>query len=428
MGFYLRKSLKMGPVRVNLSKGGVGISGGVRGARIGVSSNGRAYVHAGRGGIYHRQSIGGSGRSRVGTARSASDHEPIVIVEDTGATYVPENRPRSESRLRKRVTRKKRPIARYHLLPVGSVLIFPFIATPGQGPALHGGLIFMALVLLIAWPIFVWRSWRSNRAGTTLGEALSKAISTGKPMTPEQIACIEETLQDPNITPEDRVYYPKIAYLEALRLVFEDQVISDVELELLAQCEHHFSLSKAFCEEARLDLFSAVFFEAVSDHDLSDEEEATLDYLRCALSIPESEITSEVKTIEDLKRLRMIRNGELPEIETGERLQKSERCHFENEGRMLKEKTLKRFQSEGEKYQVRGMVIDKEGTLLITNKRLLLVHDGTSAIQLDKISNIDVDYDQNLIIIAKEGIRSPTLVSTPDSLRAAAILASAAGF
>ena len=153
-----------------------------------------------------------------------------------------------------------------------------------------------------------------------------------------------------------------------------------------------------------------------------------MDYLRCALSIPESEITSEVKTIEDLKRLRMIRNGELPEIETGERLQKSERCHFENEGRMLKEKTLKRFQSEGEKYQVRGMVIDKEGTLLITNKRLLLVHDGTSAIQLDKISNIDVDYDQNLIIIAREGIRSPTLVSTPDSLRAAAILASAAGF
>src|SRR5690606_30957424 len=59
MGFYFRKSFGLGPVRLNLSKGGVGVSAGVRGARIGVNSRGRTYVHCGRGGIYYRKTLGG---------------------------------------------------------------------------------------------------------------------------------------------------------------------------------------------------------------------------------------------------------------------------------------------------------------------------------------------------------------------------------
>lgn len=58
MGFYLRKAFSFGPLRLNLSKSGVGASFGVKGARIGVSPSGRAYVHAGRGGFYFRQQIG----------------------------------------------------------------------------------------------------------------------------------------------------------------------------------------------------------------------------------------------------------------------------------------------------------------------------------------------------------------------------------
>jgi hypothetical protein len=43
MGFYYRKSVSLGPFRVNLSKSGVGYSVGGRGFRTGVSSGGRRY-------------------------------------------------------------------------------------------------------------------------------------------------------------------------------------------------------------------------------------------------------------------------------------------------------------------------------------------------------------------------------------------------
>src|SRR5206468_11033295 len=58
MGFYLRRAFGFGPLRLNLSKSGVGFSVGVKGARIGVSPRGQAYVSAGRAGLYFKQNIG----------------------------------------------------------------------------------------------------------------------------------------------------------------------------------------------------------------------------------------------------------------------------------------------------------------------------------------------------------------------------------
>lgn len=65
MAFYIRKSLRFGPVRFNLSKSGVGVSAGVKGFRIGSSPRGN-YVHMGRGGLYYRASLSSPSRSSRG--------------------------------------------------------------------------------------------------------------------------------------------------------------------------------------------------------------------------------------------------------------------------------------------------------------------------------------------------------------------------
>lgn len=58
MTWYLRKSVSLGPIRLNLSKSGIGTSVGVKGFRIGIRPDGRSYVHAGRYGLYYRQELG----------------------------------------------------------------------------------------------------------------------------------------------------------------------------------------------------------------------------------------------------------------------------------------------------------------------------------------------------------------------------------
>lgn len=47
MGWYFRKSVNLGPFRVNLSRSGVGYSVGTRGFRVGRSATGRTYTSAG---------------------------------------------------------------------------------------------------------------------------------------------------------------------------------------------------------------------------------------------------------------------------------------------------------------------------------------------------------------------------------------------
>ena len=79
MGFYIRKSFGFGPLRLNLSRSGLGASFGVTGARIGLSPRG-AYVHAGRGGLYYRRSL--SSRRSRGTRASGAGAEgeaPLAV-------------------------------------------------------------------------------------------------------------------------------------------------------------------------------------------------------------------------------------------------------------------------------------------------------------------------------------------------------------
>jgi len=67
VGFYVRKSVKAGPFRFNLSKSGIGVSTGVPGFRISTGPRGN-HVSIGSHGVYYRTTLGG-GRRRTSAAR-----------------------------------------------------------------------------------------------------------------------------------------------------------------------------------------------------------------------------------------------------------------------------------------------------------------------------------------------------------------------
>lgn len=85
MGFYVRKSVKAGPFRFNLSTSGVGVSAGVPGFRVGTGPRGN-YVHLGRGGVYYRTSLKGP-TPHPAPSLPSPVHASSVLMEDvTGAT------------------------------------------------------------------------------------------------------------------------------------------------------------------------------------------------------------------------------------------------------------------------------------------------------------------------------------------------------
>ena len=56
-----------------------------------------------------------------------------------------------------------------------------------------------------------------------------------------------------------------------------------------------------------------------------------------------------------------------------------------------------------QKHRVRGFVIDKAGTLLVTSKRVLLIHQGPTSIALDKVVDLEVDEDRQVLTLTRDG-------------------------
>jgi hypothetical protein len=81
MGWSFRKSKSFGPFRVSLSNAGLGLSFGVKGARISVNKRG-TYVNLGVNGIYYRKKISGTSSGPSGIV-SNPDIQPQQTVSET---------------------------------------------------------------------------------------------------------------------------------------------------------------------------------------------------------------------------------------------------------------------------------------------------------------------------------------------------------
>ncbi len=66
MAFFFRKSINIGPIRINFSKSGIGVSIGVPGVRVGKTATGKTFVSgsASGTGIGFRKYLGGKKNSK----------------------------------------------------------------------------------------------------------------------------------------------------------------------------------------------------------------------------------------------------------------------------------------------------------------------------------------------------------------------------
>lgn len=147
MGFYLRKALSFGPFRFNLSRSGVGVSVGVKGARIGINPRGQTYIHAGRGGVYYRQTLS-PGSPRPKTGSSPPSPQPRSSVEGAAASDLKDS---SSDAVLQELNRVH---ARYQAVPIAVVVValglLGFGGTIGSEASLHPALrvVVMSLACL----------------------------------------------------------------------------------------------------------------------------------------------------------------------------------------------------------------------------------------------------------------------------------------
>lgn len=129
MGFYLRKSISVGPLRFNLSKSGIGVSAGVKGLRFGIGPRGN-YVHMGRGGLYYRATLlppTPSRRSPIQPDLSPSPqippgtHAPLEEIESADVSQIVDS---SSRELLDELNRKRAKKRLWPVIAIVSVVMF----------------------------------------------------------------------------------------------------------------------------------------------------------------------------------------------------------------------------------------------------------------------------------------------------------------
>ncbi|HUT55035.1 MAG TPA: DUF4236 domain-containing protein, partial [bacterium] len=389
MGFYIRKALKIGPVRFNLSKGGVGVSVGAPGLRLGMNAAGTPYVHAGRHGLYYRRSLKLPRPPHSSVPPAAANK--ITRLAEAQAFEAPQIAPSSSD---------------YN--SPGS-----FSAPPEPSP-------WWLLIFPVYLALTIIHQARMKRASRYFPE-LTQALDFSRPETVSASA-LGPLMRRYELPPKFREWVHEMVYERALAAVFADNVLTGPEREALQRFEKEFQLSPERAREIRAGWFKAQYLAAVADRELTADEEALLQAIRQGLAIPDDEIAGEAQTIARLKKVREIRTEKLEPVPPPVPLRDDELCYFHGPARLLSKKIVNSFQRQGVRYNETGLVTTKQGTMIITSRRLLIVGDGASSIPLDKILDLEADLDLNLVSITKDGRKTPIYISTPESMVAAAIL------
>ena len=406
MSFFLRKSFSAGPIRLNLSKSGLGVSAGVTGARLGINKNG-AYVHGGRHGLYYREQLGkrhrqaaGRGVGVEGAEGEAAAAGTTELFVDTGLTFDPLIEPND--------------------LPPVEVPALPSAwnrTAVGLGVSLLGMVIAgylgpIALAIALTLPFVAvgygaLERWRNQKAEAELQRGLEALDHHGDP---------RPALQAPSATrlgPAQRTWLEFQLYEALVHRATEDD--DAVTAEDLRGFEAATALPGDLQDAVKADAFTALLDALLADHHLTQAEEAALRRLADRLGLDDTVIGEELETINVMAVLREELAGDLAPVDADAHLKQGETCYFAGRGRQLVARIQQRFQRDNVQYKEVGYETDIDGQIYLTDRRILLVGEGSRSYRIGRVLDEELSLEDNTVRLTLENRKNPVILTLPNA-------------
>ena len=406
MGFYLRKHFNFGPLRVNLSKGGVGLSAGVTGARVGVNKRG-VYVHGGREGVYYRKQLrtasdGNASTQAVPGQRAVPDDGKAELFVDTEAAYPPAVS----------LSDVEPPSVDVPELPSLSPRLWYTLGGGLAATALFSGaspaLSLLALLATVAESIrFAWMRRRRNRTARTRGNEARQALADANDPRP-----LLDTLNNALPSAQRRWLHTRGYALLLDRLLEDDDTVN---ANMVARFEAAAALPRKTAHALKHAVFAELVDAVVEDHVLTEDEERAVNTLARRLDLDDDTIAAERAVLRALRAEREIHSAPLAPVDCDVSLKRGEVCYHQTPGRFLVERVQERFQRDNVKYTVRGLEVDMQGTLYLTDRRVLLVGNGTRSYRLHRVLDEELVLHDNTLRLTLDERVSQVIISTPDT-------------
>ncbi len=401
MPFFIRKSFSSGPVRLNLSKGGLGVSAGITGARIGVNRRG-SYVYGGRHGLYYRESLNKKRNSSSETINEITQTgDKVEIFEDTGNTF--------DKFFNGTISYPN---------PAGSV--------PSVLKILIAPTFFLSFGLLILFYTFevglIGNFWY---APTLLAIVYSFfALSTKSKMS-SKIKAVSEKIEETDnlsIVQELLEWSPALIYKN-----FYQTAIAVIGLKQIADHYEKFSKDDAKSFLLKIDLnenqktvckkfvLNQVYEDFVEDMALSETQENILRNIISLFEISDEDIPDIISAMDALTDIRNAIDSKNEPIETDINLLRGESCFYTTDVRLLKKRVFRTRQIDGVKYNFTGYDIKMEGKIYLTDRRLLIIDNGSREYRYNKIFDTILSLEDNTVSLIISGRANPVILTAPNS-------------
>lgn len=383
-------------MRLNLSKGGVGLSGGVTGARIGLSPRG-AYVHGGRHGLYYRKYAPKGGRQEQRDERRAGEERYFV---DTGLTYRP------VTSLKERIT-PAAPVlkgssgAAMALLGIGLLLAMIFFAN-GQSMYVISG-----MVMLTGGIVLNGRHLKNRENAQKLRSAIETALDEKR-----NVAGLLEQHRSNGLSETYRRWLDFHVFA-----LFQDAFYSDpdyITSQEIENLEAQLMLTQRDKQALKAEAFADFLDELMADHVINREEEEQLEAVQSALRISDDAIAAEKQMIRQLCAFRDALESPLEAIETDISLKRNESCYHRCEGRLLREKIVAQYQRNRVVYKEIGYDIDLEGSIYLCSSRILIVERGSRSYALSRLLDVTLSLEDHTVQLTLDDRKNPLIFTTED--------------
>jgi len=307
MPFYLRKAFKKGPVRLNLSKSGLGLSFGITGARIGVNSRG-TYVHGGRHGLYYRKNLP---KQTSPNENYSTFVDTVHLFSDTGVTFS---------------QKKSVEVSPYQI-------IHPSAKSDSANAMMIMGVIALVVSLFYTFYVFI----------LALGMIAASMIirSTSKRRLRLTIAKVDEmmnvleqesALPDPH-HPEIRKiltwkfgsYFSELLHAQATEMAFNNEALDTAKT--LYSLERGYPIDKSKQIQIRRSILGNILDELIEDGMLTHEEENAFFEAVSICGLQKEDIPDELKKLEQFKQLRILLESPLSEIKVNFPLLRGEKAY-----------------------------------------------------------------------------------------------------
>lgn len=417
MGWYLRKSFSSGPIRFNLSKSGLGMSFGVKGARLGIGPRG-AYTHLGRGGLYYRSSYSGSRRQRTSSVSSSLPQRSAIDGSSTERSAALFDNQQLYTKNLKMELDLKRSTGRDLVYLIVAVIALSAAGHFGSDPARQIVFAWLCaaagagLLCMLIWRAasFSFNRWKSTRLYRTMLNTLTSIRQRAGDLIPLKAlidsSAVQHKYRDFAFC---RFYRDYVGGLLADAKLTGQEAMELKAIEVLLQLDEH--ATKTIKRWA----FNTTYLGIIADQRLSQEEDENITCAKKILGLSDDDVREEIETLRTLRDVRRAQEETLVPIQADVQLAKSEVCYHRTRGRIVKERTLRSYQSAGQRYTVKDLAVEKEGDLYLTSARILLVGAGVTTIKLERVLNVETDIDQNTISLDIDNRKTPLVLSVPDS-------------